>query len=262
MAELQRAAVAREHALRALDHVERRASWHEYVNARAEDKRALLARPGLARRGPRRVGRLHLHAGRRSRCPSGSCSIGGEHSGESLADAIARTGAHPSDVLADWLLATDLDGTSAPATGPSTTSAAVDVLRSPFTPVGCQRRRRARPDVQRRRRRHVLPGAPGARHRHGCRIEEAVHARDRRAGRLLRHPRPGRRPPGAVADLVVFALDELEPGTEVRAHDLPGGAWRYSRTPGGYRATIVGRLPDVARRRRHRRPTGHDAARG
>jgi N-acyl-D-aspartate/D-glutamate deacylase len=46
-----------------------------------------------------------------------------------------------------------------------------------------------------------------------------------------------------VADLVVFALDELDPGTERRVFDLPGGTWRYSRTPGGYRATIVAGTP-------------------
>ena len=49
--------------------------------------------------------------------------------------------------------------------------------------------------------------------------------------------------PGAVGDLVVFALDELQPGDEVARADLPGDARRYGRTPGGYRATIVAGEP-------------------
>ena len=42
-----------------------------------------------------------------------------------------------------------------------------------------------------------------------------------------------------AADLVVFALDELAWQGEVEAHDLPGGAMRWRRPPGGYRTTIV-----------------------
>jgi N-acyl-D-aspartate/D-glutamate deacylase len=49
--------------------------------------------------------------------------------------------------------------------------------------------------------------------------------------------------PGAVADLAVFHPEELQAGSEVKVRDLPGGAWRYSRTPGGYRATIVSGVP-------------------
>jgi hypothetical protein len=41
----------------------------------------------------------------------------------------------------------------------------------------------------------------------------------------------------------VFALEELDPGDEVTRADLPGAAWRYGRTPGGYRATIVAGVP-------------------
>ena len=168
--------------------------------------------------------------------------VGGAHSGESLADAVARTGAHPSDALADWLLATDLDGYIRTSHRPIDDDAAVDVLRTPFTPVGRQRRRRARPDVQRRRRRHVPPRAPRAR-RGTLSVEEAIHALTAKQTAFFGIPDRGVVRPGAVADLVVFALDELEPGDEVARTDLPGDAWRYGRTPGGYRATIVAGAP-------------------
>ena len=51
---------------------------------------------------------------------------------------------------------------------------------------------------------------------------------------------------------MVFALDELEPGDEVARTDLPGDAWRYGRTPGGYRATIVAGVPTWLDGARHR----------
>ena len=44
---------------------------------------------------------------------------------------------------------------------------------------------------------------------------------------------------GAVADLVVFALDELHYDTDGFVNDLPGGGRRLRRPEGGYRATFV-----------------------
>jgi len=38
----------------------------------------------------------------------------------------------------------------------------------------------------------------------------------------------------------VFALDELEYGPDRTVHDLPDGAPRLTRPPGGFRATAVG----------------------
>jgi N-acyl-D-aspartate/D-glutamate deacylase len=75
------------------------------------------------------------------------------------------------------------------------------------------------------------------------RIEEAVQAVTSRLTGFFGIPNRGIIRPGAAADLAVFALEDLTNGTEVQRRDLPGGAWRYSRTPGGYRATIVGGVP-------------------
>ncbi len=74
-------------------------------------------------------------------------------------------------------------------------------------------------------------------------IEEAVQAVTSRLAGFFAIPNRGVIRPGAAADLAVFALGDLTSGTEVQRRDLPGGAWRYSRTPGGYRATIVGGVP-------------------
>ena len=44
---------------------------------------------------------------------------------------------------------------------------------------------------------------------------------------------------GQAGDLTVFALDEIDLAPDVRIDDVPGGSWRYTRAPGGYRATAV-----------------------
>jgi N-acyl-D-amino-acid deacylase len=41
----------------------------------------------------------------------------------------------------------------------------------------------------------------------------------------------------------VFALDELCVQPDVRVDDVPGGSWRYTRRPGGFRATVVNGVP-------------------
>ena len=44
---------------------------------------------------------------------------------------------------------------------------------------------------------------------------------------------------GQAGDLTVFALDDIDLAPDVRVDDVPGGSWRYTRAPGGYRATAV-----------------------
>lgn len=50
----------------------------------------------------------------------------------------------------------------------------------------------------------------------------------------------GRLAEGAAGDLVIFALDELNWAADVFVADLPEGARRLRRPPGGYRYTVVG----------------------
>ena len=46
--------------------------------------------------------------------------------------------------------------------------------------------------------------------------------------------------PGAIADITVFALDELHWDKEEFVTDLPGGGPRFRRPAGGYRYTVTG----------------------
>ncbi len=216
-------------------------AWHELANARPDDQRAWLADPSWRERA-RHDWDACTYTLVPIRGPERLLLMGGAHSGESLADAMARTGAHPSDALADWLLATDITGYIRTSHRAIDDTAAVDVLRAPFTLSGASD---AGAHVQ------MFSGAGDATYllAHLVRdvgsisVEEAVHALTAKQTRFFGIPDRGVVRPGAVGDLVVFALDELQPGDEVARADLPGDAWRYGRTPGGYRATIVAGEP-------------------
>ena len=221
-------------------------AWHD-ARERAPRRPARASRrPVVARPGPGATGTPAPTRSSRSAAPNGCCSSAARPAASRWRTAVARTGRHPSDALADWLLATDLDrATSARPTGPSTTTAAVEVLRARTTLSGASDAGRARPDVQRRRRRHVPPGAPGARPRYACSIEEAVHARHRQAGAVLRDPRPRRRAPGRRRRSRGLRARRARARAPRCRRDRPprADAWRYGRTPGGYRATIVAGTP-------------------
>ena len=70
-------------------------------------------------------------------------------------------------------------------------------------------------------------------------VEQAVHELTGKLAERVRLPRPGRRCRGKAADLTVFALDELHWDDDVFVDDLPGGARRLRRPPGGYRYTLA-----------------------
>ena len=159
-----------------------------------------------------------------------------------MAEAIARTGEHPSDIMADWLLETDLAGNIRTRERDMDDAAAAKLTRSPQGIPGASD---AGAHVQ------MFSGAGDGTYflSHMVRdtgllsVEEAVEAMTGRLAGFFGVPDRGVIRPGATGDLAVFELDHLAPGHEVAQRDLPGGAWRYSRTPGGYRATIVSGTP-------------------
>jgi len=159
--------------------------------------------------------------------------------GKSLADLVAARGGHPSDVFADFVLANDC------APGIVAVGVANDdldlvarglldehVLISSSDAGAHVQMLCASGDTTLLLTQHV-------RDRGDLTLEHAVHElTGRQADAFGFHDR-GTVVEGAVADLVVFALDELHWDDDEFVADMPSGAKRFRRPEGGYRATIV-----------------------
>ena len=172
--------------------------------------------------------------------------------GATFADLLATTDGHPSDVLADFVLANDCRPglvaqglANADVEGVGRTLADPAVLISSSDAGAHATMMCASGDTTLLFTRHV-------RERGDLTLEQAVHELTGRQAEVFGFHGRGVIAPGAVADLAVFALDELHYDADVFVDDLPGGGSRLRRPGGGYRATIVAGHAGAARRRAHR----------
>jgi N-acyl-D-aspartate/D-glutamate deacylase len=74
-------------------------------------------------------------------------------------------------------------------------------------------------------------------------LEQAVHELTGRQAEVFGFTGRGVVAAGNVADLAVFALDELHYDADEFVNDLPKNGARLRRPEGGYRATVVGGVP-------------------
>jgi N-acyl-D-aspartate/D-glutamate deacylase len=164
--------------------------------------------------------------------------------GMNLADYAAERKLHPSDALADWVLAEELspritlaDTAYAPERvaellgHPSTVCAASDagahiqmMCGGGDTTLLLERYVRGRGDFS---------------------IEKAIQRMTSEVAALFGIYDRGILEPGYAGDLAIFSLDELSWQPEILATDLPGGHTRITRPDGGFRATVVAGVPTV-----------------
>ncbi len=152
---------------------------------------------------------------------------------------VAERGGHPSDVLADWVLDNDLEpGVVGTAIANGDVAGVAEMLVHPAGVIGNsdagahQQMFCAVGDTTLLLTRHV-------RDRGDLTIERAVHGLTGRLAGLFGFEGRGVVHEGAIADVTVFALDELHWDLDNFVSDLPAGGQRLRRPPGGYRATIV-----------------------
>src|SRR5436190_599054 len=167
-----------------------------------------------------------------------ACAAQQQFAGATLADLVEARGGHPSDVLADWVLEHDLAPEMRTEAASHDAAGTARLIADDTTVVGASD---AGAHLQ------MMCGAGDTtllltehvRDRGDLTVEAAVHQLTGRLASVFGIRDRGVLGPGCAGDLVVFALDELryQPDTFVR--DLPGGAPRLTRPPGGYRATVV-----------------------
>lgn len=222
--------------------------WHRVVRARGDEKTALLADPGwraTARAEWDRVP-LTLFPHRRLETVRIVEVVGAENErwlGSTLADVVATHGGHPSDAFADFVLANDgrpglvaVGVSNADVDGVAQTLADPRVLVSSSDAGAHLQMLCASGDTTLLLTRHV-------RERGDFTLEQAVHELTGRQVDAFGFRGRGTLREGAIADVVVFALDELHYDPDEFVPDLPGGASRLRRPGGGYRATIVDGVP-------------------
>jgi len=151
----------------------------------------------------------------------------------------ARSG-HPADVLAQWLLETDAEPTLVkPGATDEDPEHMAELLADDATLVGASDAGAhvllfcGAGDTTLLLTRHV-------RERGDLTLEAAVHKLTGKAAAAFGIADRGVVAPGYAGDLTVFELDELSYEREALVPDMPGGAKRFTRPAGGYRATIVG----------------------
>jgi N-acyl-D-amino-acid deacylase len=157
----------------------------------------------------------------------------------SLEELVAARGGHPSDVLADWILENDLHpGVVGTGVGNGDPDGVAPLLNHP---AGVLANSDAGAHLQ-------MFSAAGdttllltqfTRDRGDMTIEQAVHKMTGRLAGLFGFDGRGVLSEGTIADVNVFALDELEWAQDSFVADLPTGARRLRRPAGGYRTTIV-----------------------
>jgi N-acyl-D-aspartate/D-glutamate deacylase len=218
--------------------------WHRMVQAPRAEKSVLLRSPewrAVAREEWDRVPRTmipHKHP-ERIRLVTVTRPENAKWVGSTLADLAAARGEHPSDALADWLLENDLDpGIVGVGVSNADPDGVAETLVHPAAVIAnsdagahltmmC-----AIGDTTLTLTRHV-------RDRGDMSVEEAVHRMTGQLADVFGFVGRGRIAEGNHADVTIFSLDELDWKEDVFVDDLPLGASRLRRPPGGFRQTIV-----------------------
>jgi N-acyl-D-amino-acid deacylase len=161
------------------------------------------------------------------------------HIGRTFDFFLDEHGGHPSDGIADWALQNDLETEFVYPFTNTDFKAVGELLAAPETLISASDAGAhigmfdGAGDSTLVLTRHV-------RDRKDLTLEWAVKRMTQDQAEVLGLVDRGVIAQGAVADLAIFNLQELDWRVERKAADIPGGHSRFRRPPGGYRFTIIG----------------------
>jgi N-acyl-D-aspartate/D-glutamate deacylase len=219
--------------------------WHKVVAAHGADKQALLENPEwrAAARDEWDRTQLAMFPVNRLDVVRIVEVVGAENErwlGRTVADVVEERGGHPSDVLADFVLENDCrPGLVATGMANADVDGVAETLKNPAVLISSSdsgahaQMMCSSGDTTLLLTRHV-------RERGDFTLEDAIYQLTGRQAEVFGFHRRGVVAPGNVADLNVFALDELTYGGDEFVHDLPQGGVRMRRPTGGYRTTLLG----------------------
>lgn len=221
-------------------------AWHEMVNGPHDEKMAKLTDPAWRDQArsdwedrPKmkmvRVDRPHTLMLAISETGEGPTGI-------SLADYAEQLGVHVSDALATWLVDNGLGSTLRALPDEFAMDELAELFKQPNTisninDSGAHLQLFCGPgnSVQFVTEYHLAKGL--------LTLEEAVHQVTGRLADFFGFGDRGHIAVGKAGDLAIFVPEELRLAPEEKTHDLPGGFWRFTRGPGGFRATVVAGVP-------------------
>jgi N-acyl-D-aspartate/D-glutamate deacylase len=224
--------------------------WHDLVNGPADAKLATLVDPEWRARARAARGDpvAEQNAFRRETLDEvilSDSENGTGPTGISLAALATEREQHPSDALADWVLANGIgsrylkqNSTAVPMTDDDRRAQVVHDAANPLALMG---------GTDAGAHLTMFCGAGSnlhlvthwARDEGAVSVEQAVHCLTQRSADFFGLTDRGVVAPGRRGDLAVFALDELETRGLARRYDLPEGRYRLSRPPAGFRAVAV-----------------------
>ena len=220
--------------------------WHEVVTAEGhEAKLALLRDPDWRARARHSWDNESLEtAFFRNPRPMllDNSANGAGPVGITLGEYADQLGVHPSDALAEWLIANGLESTVTMPPWDKDDEMVVRLTRDPFA-VGNITDSGAHGQMFCGTGDNLMLYTHYVRETGTLTVEEAVHSQ---TGKLAGHfgfSDRGEIAVGKRADVTIFALDEIERREKRKIHDVPDGkgghTWRWTRDPAPVRLTLV-----------------------
>ena len=220
--------------------------WHEVVTAvGAEAKCALLRSPAWRARARHSWEELALPT-----CPFRKprpmlldhSENGAGPVGIQLGDFADSLGLHPSDALAEWLLANGIDSTVTAPDWDRDDAMVSRLLKDPRS-VGNISDAGAHGQMFCGAGDNIVLFTQFVREQGELTVEQAVHVQTGKLARFFGFSDRGEIAKGKRADLTVFALCELERRPKRKVYDVPNGqggtTWRWTRDAAPVRLTLV-----------------------